>query len=607
MQRVDDSGTTQDTYLSEINYRVDGLISSQRLGNGATESFGYSDDRLQLTSQTVTNAGNTLLSLNYGYQAGAGQMGSLSTAGNSGQLVSVNGTVNGQSRNQEFTYDNVGKLITATGWGAWERKFDYDRQGNRTAVWGAVSGGNPLQNIVIGQANGMTTNRIASVNGTAFSYDASGNMTGDGARAYTYDAVNRLVSVSEPGSESYGYDAGNRRVRKVVGGVVTHYVWEGNQVIAEYERGGGATQSTGTRYYHQDRLSTRVITDGAGAVVGTMEHLPFGEEIGGSDEREKHKFTTYERDGTGLDYAVNRHYDPQRGRFNQVDPLRMGASSLTDPQSLNLYSYVQNDPVNSVDPSGLLLYQPKGSGGGGTINMGTTWARGPWWDSFPNFGVGLRGLLGLSGPMPLRTPVDDDRVDGDGPQQPNKSGRGGSSDGNVPAGTTGGTNKPCANLARNAQRTADFAIENNGGVADSSAVEEFDAVLSWLYVGTRIDTYQHARDADRNMDAEGKRVVGSSVIGRQDGWGQRDFKDKFQEPSSDGSINPANDQTHHAVAFVSAGINNMGGIALGHMLIDDNTPDKLLGGQSFQIGANLRYDPTGLRTIGADIRRLLCK
>jgi RHS repeat-associated protein len=87
--------------------------------------------------------------------------------------------------------------------------------------------------------------------------------------------------------------------------------------------------------------------------------LPFGEEIGGSGEGEKHKFGSYERDGTGLDYAVNRYYDPQQGRFNQVDPLGMGAANLADPQSLNLYNYVQNDPVNSVDPSGLLKLIPK--------------------------------------------------------------------------------------------------------------------------------------------------------------------------------------------------------------------------------------------------------
>ena len=68
-------------------------------------------------------------------------------------------------------------------------------------MWDAVSGGNQLQNTVIGQAAGMKTNRIASVNGTAFSYDASGNVINDGARTCTYDAENRIVSVSAPAAK----------------------------------------------------------------------------------------------------------------------------------------------------------------------------------------------------------------------------------------------------------------------------------------------------------------------------------------------------------------------------------------------------------------------
>jgi RHS repeat-associated protein len=366
IQRVDASGNMQEPYLSGINYRADGQISSQSLGDGTTESFGYSDNRLQLTSQTVTKGGAPLLNLSYGYQAGAGQMGNNSKPGNNGQIVSVNGTVDGQNRDQAFTYDNVGRLVTATGWGAWERRFDYDLFGNRTAVWNAVSGGNQLQNAVIGLLGAIKTNRIASVNGTAFSYDASGNLTGDGVASYTYDAESHLVSVSGPSSESYGYDLWNHRVKKVVGGVVTHYIWEGNQMIAAYER-GGATTAVGTRYYHHDRLSPRAITNNAGAVVGTMNHLPFGEEFGGIGESTKRIFTNYERE-TWLDYAMNRHYDPRHGRFIQADPLGMGAASLTDPQSLNLYSYTRNDPINATDPKGTMCsaeYSYSSCGGGG--------------------------------------------------------------------------------------------------------------------------------------------------------------------------------------------------------------------------------------------------
>ncbi len=89
LKKVDDSGATLETYLSGINYRVDGLISSQNLGDSATENFGYSNDRLQLTSQKVMKGGSTLLDLTYVYAVAEGQMGSSTVAGNSGQLVSV--------------------------------------------------------------------------------------------------------------------------------------------------------------------------------------------------------------------------------------------------------------------------------------------------------------------------------------------------------------------------------------------------------------------------------------------------------------------------------------------------------------------------------------
>ena len=69
------------------------------------------------------------------------------------------------------------------------------------------------------------------------------------------------------------------------------------------------------RYYHADRLSTRVITDGSGIVVGTQDHLAFGEDAS-SGETEKHRFTSYERDvEASSDYAVNRQYQNTIGNI----------------------------------------------------------------------------------------------------------------------------------------------------------------------------------------------------------------------------------------------------------------------------------------------------
>jgi RHS repeat-associated protein len=69
----------------------------------------------------------------------------------------------------------------------------------------------------------------------------------------------------------------------------------------------------------------------------------------------KWAFTNYERDNaagdSGLDYAYARFYSSRAGRFTSMDPL---SGSLGNPQSLNRYAYVINDPVNAIDPSGML-------------------------------------------------------------------------------------------------------------------------------------------------------------------------------------------------------------------------------------------------------------
>ena len=205
------------------------------------------------------------MSLTYSYAASAGASGVGTSAGNIGQLVSISGTVNGQSRSQAFSFDNVGRLLTATGWGVWQRRYGYDRWGNRTGTWDATSGGNQLQNILIATTGSVVNNRVASVNSVTYSYDVSGSVANDGGHGYTYDGEGRQVSVDGGSTAQTTYDSQNRRAKKVVGVVTTHYVWEGNHEIAEYNGATGALiseyvyaaarmvardQSGVQRYYH---------------------------------------------------------------------------------------------------------------------------------------------------------------------------------------------------------------------------------------------------------------------------------------------------------------------------------------------------------------------
>jgi len=207
-----------------------------------------------------------------------------------------------------------------------------------------------------------------TVDGVGLTYDASGNMTNDGNNTLVYDAENRLLSATNGGaSGTYSYDGKSLRVTKASGSTTTVYIFSGTKVIAEYDNGaapsspsreyvysGGALlariDSSGTKYYHQDQLSSRLVTDSSGNTSAQLGHFPFGESWYNASN-DKLLFTSYERDSeSGNDYAMMRSYVNALARFSSPDPL---SSSRANPQSLNRYPYVHNDPINSVDPIGL--------------------------------------------------------------------------------------------------------------------------------------------------------------------------------------------------------------------------------------------------------------
>jgi RHS repeat-associated protein len=145
-------------------------------------------------------------------------------------------------------------------------------------------------------------------------------------------------------------------------------IFSGSKVIAEYDNGvavgspsreyiyGGSAllakiDSSGTKYYHQDHLSNRLVTSSTGAILAQMGHFPFGESWYNSTG-DKLLFTTYERDAeSGNDYAMARYYVNRLARFLSLDPL---SGDISDPQSLNRFPYTEADPINATDPSELM-------------------------------------------------------------------------------------------------------------------------------------------------------------------------------------------------------------------------------------------------------------
>jgi RHS repeat-associated protein len=263
---------------------------------------------------------------------------------------------------------------TSNGDGPYSHEYDYDKQGNMTLRFGW---GGEVQG---GHANGGdTTLTYGYSNGKnqrdGLGYDAAGNLKdGESNQHYLYDATGQQTNAWQVNgyAMAQGYDGDGLRARKddtsttfylrssVLGGAVVAemngsgnfsrgYAYAGDQLLT--------VQQSGHMYWvHEDAITkSQRTTDVYGNVTsdGVVELDPWGANTARSSATvfQPQNFTSYTRDLNGDQDAMARRYSVS-GRFSQPDPFS-GSYDFSDPQSLNRYAYVGNDPVNRKDPSGL--------------------------------------------------------------------------------------------------------------------------------------------------------------------------------------------------------------------------------------------------------------
>jgi len=367
--------------LANGHYDAFGHIISANFANGLSESWAY-DTRERLAAAAVgtsCSAGACTGSTAYGY--------TVSYTPN-GNVLSSTDTVNGTW--PSYIYDNFNRLISSSctancpnGGSSQAFTYAYDRYGNRwNQTVTAGSGPQPSYAFTGAQNGGVPNNRMDS-----FSYDAAGNLLNDGTYSYTYDPENRIISASN-GPTTYIYDAEGQRVgRAGNAGMDMIYDREGHVILYNatvapdspmvqlyvdgMHLGGYVVNSAVTNadlyYDHADWLGTeRAHINMAGTLCEATASLPFGDgqvirAINGgcadSSDVSPNHFTGKERDSeSGLDQFGARYYGSSMGRFMTPDwaakPTNVPYASFGNPQSLNLYSYVENNPLSRVDLDG---------------------------------------------------------------------------------------------------------------------------------------------------------------------------------------------------------------------------------------------------------------
>ncbi len=206
----------------------------------------------------------------------------------------------------------------------------------------------------------------------SYTYNAAGNQMNEGIHSYTYDPEGNVTEVDNGGTSNYSYDPLNRRTQVGVGSsyhldifdadghrakvfdgnrgaLLSTNVYWGDRLVATYKGGQ-------VFYQHADVHGTvRATTNSSGATVGSFSSLPFGDNYNpsGTDVDPLH-FSELDHDASsGTEHAQFRQYSSALGRWMSPDPYS-GSYHWRNPQSLDRYLFALNNPLLSLDPSGLI-------------------------------------------------------------------------------------------------------------------------------------------------------------------------------------------------------------------------------------------------------------
>ena len=373
-------GSTTNT--TQYGYDSSGRISSvtNPFTNQATNySYSVGGQGTQLASRTDPNGMIT----NYGYDADGRLANQTSTSGSAtlsfgltyddlSRILTLNQsypTVSGQSNpgtgTWHYTYYANSELQSAQLGTGTTTTYQYDGSGNRTHV-------------IVGATDTASTydgaGRLATTGSTSYTWNTDDQLTNAGTTVYTYDQWGRQQTAKVgTNTITYAYDALDRtQTRTPTTGNATTYTYTGTSQNLSSTTTGSASpvyyawsmaaplaqqQAGAARYLIADpHTNLAGIFDTTGAATGTISYDPWGvpSAVGSDATASLLGYQSQPTDPTtGLTDMGARNYDPAQGRFTTEDTV---SGNLSNPLSLNQYTYGQDSPIDNTDPNGNMIY-----------------------------------------------------------------------------------------------------------------------------------------------------------------------------------------------------------------------------------------------------------
>ncbi|MBD3920227.1 S8 family serine peptidase [Paenibacillus sp. PR3] len=375
-------------------YNNDGTRKTVEYPSGLKEAYTYSANK-QLTLLQNLNGSTVMDSYSYTYDSAGNQKTKTET---------INGVSKGTTT---YSYDQLNRMASLQEPSGKKTVYQYDGAGNRLNETVSGTANNSNTEYSYNNQNWLTSTRTVKATGEAevytYTYDSNGNMVGKsiekskafdpnnivaptfgafisgqenqnarisdivgGTAYFQYDVWNQMIKTTSAGSTSeYAYNAQGYRTSKKVNGVTSLYLYEADKIVLETDGSGKQTafnlygtnllmRTMGTDLYYylyNGHADVTALVNTAGEIKASYYYDAFGvvlESTGTISNPIRYAGYQYDQESS-LYYLNARYYDPKIARFLSEDTYR---GQMDDPLSLNLYTYVNNEPIMYTDPTG---------------------------------------------------------------------------------------------------------------------------------------------------------------------------------------------------------------------------------------------------------------